>query len=127
MLTLTRIPRRLLAGAALLAACREAPAAKATVSGDPLQLTFAPSLNVKLDSTELRPSGLYVHDLVVGTGAVADSMSTAEVHYEGWLADGTPWEFPRQGIHYPLAPIGLKAKSKKSRQSLIFACVFAFA
>lgn len=95
MMTLTRIPRRLLAGAVLLVACREAPPAKATVSGDPLELTFAPSLNVKLDSTELRPSGLYVHDRGVGTGAVADSMSTVEVHYEGWLADGTKFDSSR--------------------------------
>lgn len=81
--------------AVLLAACREAPPPTPAVSGDPEQLTFAPSLNVKLDSTELRPSGLYVHDLVVGTGPVADSMMTAEVHYTGWLADGTKFESSR--------------------------------
>ena len=23
-------------------------------------------------------------------------------HPDPWLADGTPWEFPRQGIHYPV-------------------------
>ena len=48
-----------------------------------------------LDSTELRPSGLYVHDVVVGTGPVAESMSTAEVHYTGWLADGTKFDSSR--------------------------------
>lgn len=88
----TRFPWFLLASAALLTACAEAPPARAEVSGDPEQLTFAPALNVKLDSTERRPSGLYVHDVVVGTGAVADSMTTAEVHYTGWLADGTKFE-----------------------------------
>lgn len=86
---------RLLAGAALLVACTEAPPPTPAVSGDPAQLTFAPSLNVKLDPAELRPSGLYVHDVVVGTGPVADSMSTAEVHYTGWLADGTKFDSSR--------------------------------
>lgn len=77
--------------------CVEAPPARPAVSGDPGQLTFAPSLNVKLDSTELRPSGLYVHDLVAGTGPTADSMMTAEVHYTGWLADGTKFDSSREG------------------------------
>jgi len=86
---------RLLAGAALLVACTEAPPPTPAVSGDPAQLTFAPALNVKLDPAELRPSGLYVHDVVVGTGPVADSMSTAEVHYTGWLADGTKFDSSR--------------------------------
>ncbi len=92
MSTVSQIRRRLLVSAVLLTACQEAPPPRAAVSGDPLQLTFAPALNVKLDSTELRPSGLYVHDIVVGTGAVADSMSTAAVHYTGWLADGSKFD-----------------------------------
>ena len=95
MTTLPRFPRLLIGCAALLAACREAPPAKPSVSGDPLQLSFVPALHVKLDSTELRPSGLYVHDVVVGTGPVAESMSTAEVHYTGWLADGTKFDSSR--------------------------------
>jgi FKBP-type peptidyl-prolyl cis-trans isomerase FkpA len=82
----------LCAGLALLSACREAPPAKPEVSGDPATLQYAPSLKVQLDSFQLRPSGLYVRDLVVGTGAVADSMTTAEVHYTGWLADGSKFD-----------------------------------
>jgi FKBP-type peptidyl-prolyl cis-trans isomerase FkpA len=83
---------RLFAGVALIAACREAPPPTPAVSGNPGELTFAPELHVTLDSAELRPSGLYVHDIVVGTGATADSMSTAEVHYTGWLANGVRFE-----------------------------------
>ena len=94
-MTLTRFPQCLLAGAALLVACSEAPPPRPAVSGNPQELTFAPALNVKLDSTELRPSGLYVHDVVVGTGPVCDSMATAEVHYTGWLADGTKFDSSR--------------------------------
>jgi peptidylprolyl isomerase len=92
MMKILRFRAALATAAALLVACREAPPPRPDVSGDPAKLTFAPALNVKLDSAELRPSGLYVHDLVVGTGAVADSMSTAEVHYTGWLADGTKFQ-----------------------------------
>jgi FKBP-type peptidyl-prolyl cis-trans isomerase FkpA len=92
MLKSLRGSGRLLSALVLLAACVEAPPATREVSGQPEKLTFAPTLNAKLDSTERRPSGLYVHDLVVGTGPVADSMSTAEVHYTGWLADGTKFQ-----------------------------------
>ncbi len=95
----SRFPWHLLFAAVLPAApslgCVEAPPATPAVSGDPAALVFAPSLNVKLDSTELRPSGLYVHDLVLGTGPTADSMTTAEVHYTGWLADGTKFDSSR--------------------------------
>ncbi len=76
----------------LLLACAEAPPPTPAVSGDPEQLTYAPSLGVTLDSAERRPSGLYVHDVVVGTGPVADSMMTVEVFYTGWLADGKKFE-----------------------------------
>ncbi len=95
MMNSSRFSWRLLAGAALLVACREAPPPKASVSGDPQQLTFAPSLNAKLDPAELRPSGLYVHELNVGTGPAVDSMTTVEVHYTGWLADGTKFDSSR--------------------------------
>jgi FKBP-type peptidyl-prolyl cis-trans isomerase len=95
MKILSRFRVSLSIAAALLVACREAPPPRPEVSGDPAQLKFAASLNVKLDPAELRPSGLYVHDIVVGTGAVADSMSTAEVHYTGWFADGSQFQSSR--------------------------------
>jgi FKBP-type peptidyl-prolyl cis-trans isomerase FkpA len=95
MSKLTQFHWRALVGAFLFAACVTPPPAKVTVSGDPEQLKFDAKLNVRLDSTERRPSGLYVHDLTVGNGAVADSMSTAEVHYTGWLADGTKFDSSR--------------------------------
>jgi FKBP-type peptidyl-prolyl cis-trans isomerase len=91
-MTILRAFAQLSAAGALLVACTEAPPPRPAVSGNPQELAYASALNVKLDSAELRPSGLYVHDLVVGTGPVADSMSTAEVHYTGWLADGTKFD-----------------------------------
>lgn len=94
-MTPARSTLRLLAAAVLMAACVEAPEPTPAVSGQPEELTYAPELNVTLDSAELRPSGMYVHDVVVGTGALADSMSTAEVHYTGWLADGSKFDSSR--------------------------------
>ena len=95
MLILSRIPWRAVAAAALIAACREAPPPTPSISGQPEDLTYAPALQVTLDTTERRPSGLYVHDIVVGTGPVADSMATAEVHYTGWLANGEKFDSSR--------------------------------
>lgn len=51
--------------------------------------TFAPSLHVHLDSLTKRPSGLYIRDFTVGTGAVATSGKEVLVRYKGYLADGT--------------------------------------
>jgi FKBP-type peptidyl-prolyl cis-trans isomerase FkpA len=83
----------LLSVAALLPAvgCK-GPPARAEVSGAPDSLTYAPKLGVQLDSMEKRANGLYVRDRVVGTGAVADSMSTVVVHYTGSLADGSVFD-----------------------------------
>ena len=97
MSILTRIPWRPIVMAALCGACAEAPPPTKAVSGQPEELTYATDLKVTIDSTERRASGLYVHDLVVGTGPVADSMSTAEVHYTGWLADGRKFQSSRDG------------------------------
>ena len=96
MTNLFNLTWRLGVATALLVGCKEAPPSTPSLSGDPATLTYAPALKVKLDSTELRPSGLYVHDIVVGTGPMADSMSTAEVHYTGWLADGTKFDSSRE-------------------------------
>lgn len=68
---------------------------KPGVSGNPEELTYAPSLGVDLAAMEKRPSGLYVQDITVGTGATVDSMTTAMVHYTGWLADGTKFDSSR--------------------------------
>ena len=56
--------------------------------GDVERTTFAPALNIHLDSMVRRPSGLYVRDLVMGTGAVATRGRTVIVRYSGWLANG---------------------------------------
>jgi hypothetical protein len=74
--------------ALVVAACGGDTTPAPGVSGEPETLTYAASLGVNLAAMEKRPSGLYVQDLTVGTGAVADSMATVKVEYTGWLADG---------------------------------------
>jgi len=56
--------------------------------GDVELATFAPSLNVHLDSMTRRPSGLYIQNIVIGTGAVARTGTNAVVRYAGYLTDG---------------------------------------
>ena len=56
---------------------------------DPATETFAPSLNVNISQMTKLPTGTYVHDLTVGTGAeVGRQTDTVWVSYEGFLKDG---------------------------------------
>lgn len=69
-----------------------ASAAPVPVAGAVERTTFAPSLGVHLDSMSRRPSGLYVQDLVSGTGAVVTRGRTAVVRYTGWLPSGKEFD-----------------------------------
>lgn len=77
-----------------LAACaRERPA----MNPDPAQNTYAASLGVDLATFTKQPSGLYVRDDKPGTGATAEPGRTVDVHYTGWLADGSQFDSSRDG------------------------------
>lgn len=56
---------------------------------------YAADLRVDLDEMEMRPTGLYVQDIVVGDGIRADSGDVAKVHYVGWLSTGTEFDSSR--------------------------------
>jgi FKBP-type peptidyl-prolyl cis-trans isomerase len=60
----------------------------ATVAGT----TFASSLNVDLASSTQLPSGVYYRDLIAGTGTTLAVGQSVTVYYNGWLADGTPFD-----------------------------------
>ena len=64
-------------------------------SGDPAKVTYADSLGVDLSAMNKSESGLYTQDLVVGTGKEAVSGSRAQVHYTGWLPDGSVFDSSR--------------------------------
>jgi FKBP-type peptidyl-prolyl cis-trans isomerase FkpA len=65
------------------------------------QTTFAASLNVDLSTMTKLPSGMYIKDLVVGTGKTVTPGDNITARYIGWLANGT--EFDRNEA--PEAPI----------------------
>jgi peptidylprolyl isomerase len=55
-------------------------------------VTFAPFLGVDLANSTKTADGLYYRDIVVGSGNVADSGDVLQVHYTGFLADGTVFD-----------------------------------
>jgi FKBP-type peptidyl-prolyl cis-trans isomerase FkpA len=63
---------------------------------------FAAHLGVDLAAMTRLPSGVYLRDLVVGEGTVAESGLTLAVHYRGWLTDGTAFD-QRQGADPPFS------------------------
>ncbi|CAM3713526.1 FKBP-type peptidyl-prolyl cis-trans isomerase [Corallococcus sp. ZKHCc1 1396] len=58
-------------------------------SGDPAKETYADALGVDLAAMNKSDSGLYTQDLTVGDGAEASPGKVVQVHYSGWLPDGT--------------------------------------
>lgn len=53
---------------------------------------FAPFLGVDLAHSTKTASGLYYRDIIVGSGNVADSGDVLQVHYTGFLADGSVFD-----------------------------------
>lgn len=67
-------------------------AAPQPISGDIERTSFDAALNVHLDSMTKRASGLYVQDMVVGTGGVATRGRTVVVRYVGWLPNAKQFD-----------------------------------
>lgn len=79
---------------ALLLACLPAIACSSPTELDdrwavPEDIQFATSLEIDLDEMNRTASGLYWQDLSEGTGAPVAVGQTVELHYRGWLPDGT--------------------------------------
>ena len=77
-----------------------APAPVLVTSGQPEDLTYAPSLNVDLNLMTRTASGLYYQDLLVGRGNVAAAGQRVRVAYSGWLADGNLFDQSPDGRPY---------------------------
>lgn len=81
----------------LLGACAEAEEAPVQAGGDPMEVEYAADLNVDMAGMEQTASGLYYHDVEQGTGEMAESGTSAVVHYTGWLPNGTEFDSSRSG------------------------------
>lgn len=88
-----RAPLLALSAIALLAAtaCEEVTAPLQ----DPATSTYAPALGVNIAQMTRTSSGLYVQDLAVGSGAVADTGQTVGTYYAGWLTTGQRFDTNR--------------------------------
>lgn len=86
---MSRLRPLALAAIVAIACAKDTPAPPAV----PIEQTkFAASTGVQLDQMTKKPSGLYVRDLVVGSGDVAMPNKTVEVHYVGELVDGREFD-----------------------------------
>ena len=68
----------------VIAACGDS-----ALGPNPSDTEFDASLGIDLDSMTQTASGLFILDVVVGTGEVAAAGDSATVAYEVWLADAT--------------------------------------
>jgi len=73
------------------------PLALFACSGDDPVLTieetnFAASLGVDLANSTKLASGMYYRDLSVGLGSVVSAGQQLQVHYTGWLANGSQFD-----------------------------------
>lgn len=72
---------------------------------DPTANTYAPALGVDLKRFRKTPSGLYIRDDKVGTGAEAKAGTPVRVHYAGYLTDGKKFDASRdRGEPYAFTP-----------------------
>ena len=67
-----------------------APASAAPASAAPA--SAAPASGAPSKNLTTTPSGLQYEDLTVGTGATPQKGQIVEVHYTGWLLDGTKFD-----------------------------------
>ena len=87
----------LAAVAVLLLGCGDRGGAGADSAGEPLDVTYAPNLDVDLNRMTQTASGLYYEDLEQGGGQEAASGDQVVVHYSGWLPNGEQFDSSRGG------------------------------
>ena len=74
---------------------------------DPTEVEFAASLDIDLDRMTRSSSGLYYEDTTVGTGDAAAAGDQVDVHYTGWLWNGTEFDTSRDGTEPLTFTIGV--------------------
>lgn len=84
--------RRAVLALALVAAAACGSDSTVTAPTDIMHTQFAASLGVNPATMTVTPSGLYLRDDTVGTGATATAGKQVTVQYTGWLASGTKFD-----------------------------------
>ena len=74
--------------ALLLAACDMTSSTRVPDPIDPQVDTWASTLGVDFSKMPTLPSGVWIEDTQVGTGATATAASTIVIYYEGWTSRG---------------------------------------
>jgi FKBP-type peptidyl-prolyl cis-trans isomerase len=74
-----------------VAACEEVTAPLE----DPATTSYDAALRVSIGQMTRTSSGLYVQDIAVGSGTVADTGHTVGTYYAGWLTNGRPFDSNR--------------------------------
>ena len=76
-------------------------------SGDPVSgqtpiesTTFAASLNVDIPASTKLPSGMYIKDITIGSGALVQPGQTLAMRYTGWLANGSQFDATGNGAPF---------------------------
>ncbi len=95
-----------LVGTTSIGACSDSLSPGSGVIGtpsDPATDTFAAALGVNLAAMTKKGDGLYIQDLVVGTGAEAVAGRTLGMVYSGWLANGTKFDSNVGGANFSFA------------------------
>lgn len=59
---------------------------------DPADDSYHSSLNIRIADMTRLASGVYIQDVVVGTGTVAEANSRIQVFYSGFLTNGTRFD-----------------------------------
>lgn len=96
----------LLLVAALAAGCAGSYGSKAGSATEGAAATAAPSAQAGAQTTGGKvhklASGLVYEDIVIGNGKMAEPGLQVNVHYSGWLTDGTPFDSSvERGQPYP--------------------------
>jgi FKBP-type peptidyl-prolyl cis-trans isomerase len=88
----------ILAAAVLVTGCLTHPDRCADiVPSDPAREMYASNLNVDLASMSRTADGVYLQDIVVGTGDQLTSPTLVELNYGAWLPNGTQVDTTAQG------------------------------
>jgi FKBP-type peptidyl-prolyl cis-trans isomerase len=68
---------------------------------------FDPGLGIDLTQMTKLPSGVYIQDIVVGTGAVVAVGHHVSLQMTGWIRDGTQWSSGLLTFDYGVTDLGV--------------------